>query len=561
MNNTFLILAGAFLFLSCSKRVSENVPNRLLSAVIKCDNDSECFTIVDSLLVPDEKSFDLNRLEWNELSRSDTIINFHEYTNLRDHLTILVADNVEAESAGNYIIRLGSDDGFRIFVNGEYISSRIIGRALQLDNDWIPVYLKKGNNQIVIQVNQGTGDWKLHYRIDKGENLKNLIQDQIIEIYRDLPDLNILNDSLKVLTLNMDLRQKLDTLHYLSYEWIDPFISDTTQVGIFSSVNAPLNIKLPENHEFPLLFRYSLFTKEGEDIFSETIPIFSDSALEKYVRECSQKLKGLSKTEQWKTGLELIYPEIIGAEKRFNYSTRTKTEFLWDLMIRTGYEFPVIGGPRVKVNKGLLSRVYLPDNLTEKTVKVFGVNPQPEDTLDHYMETYHSRTHNTLMVRSSYARYFNLEMTFPFIKQYTETNNLKITLGSYVDGLSSSEKFNIIAWSNSVPLILEELGDKKMPVVNVAILGSFLGNDPTERFITIQKIRLSNPNIQLYIWHGEEDERVPISVMEEWVQEFKKQGFIVIYERLPLTDHEVYFIDAKKKFYKAISTSQQNEGI
>lgn len=169
------------------------------------------------------------------------------------------------------------------------------------------------------------------------------------------------------------------------------------------------------------------------------------------------------------------------------------------------------------------------------------------------MESYHGHTHNSLRVRSSYARYFNVEMTFPFIQEYSETNNLEAVLTHYASQLPDSESFHIIAWSNSVPLVLEVLGKHDLPVEHVALLGSFLEDKPTQRFTTIQKIKQRNPNINWHIWHGEEDERVPISTMERWVEAFESQGFPVRYERLPLTDHEVYFTDPRKKFYRYLT--------
>lgn len=543
-------------FIGCSSSNSDKPGERYLSNSIRCETDQICFDEVESRLLAKEiGKFDLDGFNWSELSKADTIINFHEYVGELDSATIVILDNVEIEQEGDYLIRLGSDDGFRIFVNGEEIASRIIGRALVLDSDWIPVHFRTGINQLIIQVNQGLGDWKLHYRIDREANLAALIEDQLIEIYRDLPDLNIVEDTSKVLVQNRDLRQNLDTLHTISYSWLNSITGNEKPVGTFQANEAPLKVPFPQNVRFPILFKYSVEGRNGQELFSETIPIFSKASLIKYVKEAYQSLIPNPKHQQWIEGLEFVFPELLEKDQIHTYSTRIKTEFLWDVMNKAGYSLTDIGGPRTKEVKGLISKVYRPDMYTQNTVKVLGINPQPEneEDLTHYFDSYHGHTHNTLMLRSSYARYFDVELTFPFIRQSIEENNLESVINYYVSGLADSTTFNIIAWSNSVPLLLEVLERYSLPIDNVAILGSFLGDDPTDRFRTIQKIRQKNPQIKWYIWHGEEDERVPISVMENWIEEFRSQGYQVFYERLPLTDHEVYFVDVKKRFYSVIS--------
>lgn len=555
-----LILLSGLLF-SCTKKPSLG-EGRFLSTAISCKTDTLCFSIVDSLLWKSGNQALTEKLEWNPLSRADTIINFHEYTNIQEQATILVLNNFQVEKEGTYILRLGSDDGFRIFVNSKNVASRIIGRSLQLDSDWIPIQLREGNNRIIIQVNQGIGDWKLHYRIDKGEHLESLVADHIIEIYRDLTDLNIIPDTSTALTLDKDPRQHLDRWHSITYRWIHPETGQSIQADTYAASEAPNTFDLPDGAPFPILFKYSVQHTTGPTVYAETIPIFSEQSVERNVTELYETLHAKPGNNQWTRGLELVFPEYTGTEQKHSYSTRIKTEFLWDVLIRDGHPFAPIGGPRMESMKGLISRIYKPDLLngglestTGDPIQVLGINPQPKDSVSHYLSAYHGHTHNTLEVRSSYARYFNAELTFPFIKQYTETNNLAEVMNHYIKKLPDSTRLNIIAWSNSVPLLLEVLGSRSVRVDHVALLGSYFTDQPTERYRTIQLVKRYNPDIKWYIWHGEEDEVVPIGIAENWVAAIKAQGFNVYYKRLPLTDHEVYFTDPRKKFYGFITTN------
>ena len=54
---------------------------------------------------------------------------------------------------------VGSDDGVRVWINGELVHDNRVDRGLQPDQDRLSVKLKKGANGVLVKVDQGGGGW------------------------------------------------------------------------------------------------------------------------------------------------------------------------------------------------------------------------------------------------------------------------------------------------------------------------------------------------------------------------------------------------------------------
>lgn len=62
-------------------------------------------------------------------------------------------------------LRIGSGDGVKVWLSGEVIWTNQVPRGLRLDQDVVPIELKKGTNRLLFKVDHGIGDWKLTFRI------------------------------------------------------------------------------------------------------------------------------------------------------------------------------------------------------------------------------------------------------------------------------------------------------------------------------------------------------------------------------------------------------------
>jgi len=85
----------------------------------------------------------------------------HGNVSLYAYANIQSVENTDAQ------IRLGSDDGVRVWLNGESVHENNIDRGMLLDQDIVPVKLKKGNNELLVQITQGGGGWGFMLRFTK----------------------------------------------------------------------------------------------------------------------------------------------------------------------------------------------------------------------------------------------------------------------------------------------------------------------------------------------------------------------------------------------------------
>ena len=77
----------------------------------------------------------------------------------------LIATWVFSDTARAAEVRLGSDDGVRVWLNGAVILSQSTCRAVQRDQDTVPVTLQSGWNRLMFHVRDNGGGWSLRARI------------------------------------------------------------------------------------------------------------------------------------------------------------------------------------------------------------------------------------------------------------------------------------------------------------------------------------------------------------------------------------------------------------
>jgi len=62
-------------------------------------------------------------------------------------------------------LELGSDDGVKVWLNGQVVHDKDVPRSFRLNEDKVPVKLKKGWNELLVKIVQGGGDWSGAVRI------------------------------------------------------------------------------------------------------------------------------------------------------------------------------------------------------------------------------------------------------------------------------------------------------------------------------------------------------------------------------------------------------------
>ncbi|MCB9858745.1 MAG: DUF5110 domain-containing protein [Phycisphaerales bacterium] len=80
---------------------------------------------------------------------------------------------IEVPADTDAVLAIGTDDGVVVWLNGEEVHRKDVGRAYTSKQDRVNIHLKRGVNELRIKVNQGGGDWAFaaHVETPNGEPL------------------------------------------------------------------------------------------------------------------------------------------------------------------------------------------------------------------------------------------------------------------------------------------------------------------------------------------------------------------------------------------------------
>jgi hypothetical protein len=76
-----------------------------------------------------------------------------------DNRVAYLRNRVRVPEACDAILAVGSDDGIKVWLNGELVHENNVPRGLRRGEDRIPVSLDTGWNRLMLKVSQGGGDW------------------------------------------------------------------------------------------------------------------------------------------------------------------------------------------------------------------------------------------------------------------------------------------------------------------------------------------------------------------------------------------------------------------
>ncbi len=102
---------------------------------------------------------DKKTVVWKQWKSSDSIVDLEVALSKSNLVFAYAYTEVDAAEAGIQLIGLGTDDGARLFVNGAQVFDCPATRGVKVDEDLIPVLLKKGKNTLLLKVEQHRYKW------------------------------------------------------------------------------------------------------------------------------------------------------------------------------------------------------------------------------------------------------------------------------------------------------------------------------------------------------------------------------------------------------------------
>jgi len=108
---------------------------------------------------------------WQLIHADSDIVNLFEIYGEKEFVVAYAWAEIEVPETTKVLLGIGSDDGVRIWINGELVHENWIGRPVNKDDDIVGVTLREGKNQILLKVQNGILDWGFACRAVAPESL------------------------------------------------------------------------------------------------------------------------------------------------------------------------------------------------------------------------------------------------------------------------------------------------------------------------------------------------------------------------------------------------------
>lgn len=101
-------------------------------------------------------------VRWREASASaDGMLDFVKFFSPHDHVTAYAFCYIRAPEEMHVILKFGSDNEAKIWLNGKLIFDKKTGRDMRPDEDTVPAHLLAGDNALLVKVDQRIFGWGL----------------------------------------------------------------------------------------------------------------------------------------------------------------------------------------------------------------------------------------------------------------------------------------------------------------------------------------------------------------------------------------------------------------
>ena len=104
--------------------------------------------------------------KWVALAgESNGYVNMQKACGVVNNVGAYAYTTVTATRAGNAYLWFGSDDGAKVFINGEVALDQDVPHGADPEQYIVPVKLREGANTILVKINNGEADWGLYARL------------------------------------------------------------------------------------------------------------------------------------------------------------------------------------------------------------------------------------------------------------------------------------------------------------------------------------------------------------------------------------------------------------
>ncbi|KAA3618390.1 MAG: DUF4838 domain-containing protein [Calditrichaeota bacterium] len=110
-------------------------------------------------------NFNQSTFAWNKITVQDSVVNLDKLISTESFVAAYAYTEIHSAVGGMFLLALGTNDGGRLWLNGERIWDFPGARGLTPDDDLIPIVLKKGLNRILLKIEERGNYWGFCARI------------------------------------------------------------------------------------------------------------------------------------------------------------------------------------------------------------------------------------------------------------------------------------------------------------------------------------------------------------------------------------------------------------
>ena len=109
--------------------------------------------------------------QWKYLNNEDDIVDLDKLYNGVDFAIAYACADIKMSNPEKVLLGIGSDDGVKVWLNGELVHQNWVARAVNQDDDLIMLNMKKGYNRLIIKVQDMEYGWGFCCRALGGEQI------------------------------------------------------------------------------------------------------------------------------------------------------------------------------------------------------------------------------------------------------------------------------------------------------------------------------------------------------------------------------------------------------
>ena len=115
-----------------------------------------------------------NSYSWKLFSVPSDEIDLRSLFNPSEDVVVYAYAEIDMPTAKPMILSFGSDDGIKVWLNGQPIFEKFTGRSFQLDEDFVEAQLLQGKNRLLIKIQNMTLDYSFSCRLIDRDDAKKL---------------------------------------------------------------------------------------------------------------------------------------------------------------------------------------------------------------------------------------------------------------------------------------------------------------------------------------------------------------------------------------------------